>query len=583
MTVFGTALAWALATAAVHVAVVLVRVHLVRGFTLTADLFVLAAPVTYSLLFVALAVPLCIAARVWPRHVTEARIVGFYAGVAVLSILLLYREVHPLSWLVVAVGTGWQASSWVAVRPRPMRTMRRRVAPALALILVVIGGGPLVWGWALESLAIRSGRRAADGAPNVLLLILDTVRARNLSLYGHDRATSPAIDRIGAEGLVFDQAFSTASWSLPSHASLLTGVWAHETGGSYLRRVHDSLPTVAEVLRDRGYLAAAFMANGGWAGHESGLTRGFHRYLTYRRDLSQVMWSSSLTQTTLGRELIRGTVAADVPRILKALIRFDLRAGEAMTANLRSGPEIVEAFSTWRDRIGDRHPWFVTLNLFDAHAPYRTPYEYRFNDGERRIDRYDGAIAWVDEMVGRIVEILRTRGELDRTLVIVTSDHGEFFGEHGLVDHGRPPYLPVVHVPLVMRYPPRLTPARHATPVTNADVPATILDVVGAPGGMLPGRSLAGSAATDTTSLVLFLANRLINADTSRRASRGRFLGALTEQWHLIRGPDGSEELYRWRVDSLETENLAGLPEVAADQAALGALLRAPSSRRTVR
>jgi arylsulfatase A-like enzyme len=295
------------------------------------------------------------------------------------------------------------------------------------------------------------------------------------------------------------------------------------------------------------------------------------------------MWSSSLTQTTLGRELIRGTVAADVPRILKALIRFDLRAGEAMTANLRSGPEIVEAFSTWRDRIGDRHPWFVTLNLFDAHAPYRTPYEYRFNDGERRIDRYDGAIAWVDEMVGRIVEILRTRGELDRTLVIVTSDHGEFFGEHGLVDHGRPPYLPVVHVPLVMRYPPRLTPARHATPVTNADVPATILDVVGAPGGMLPGRSLAGSAATDTTSLVLFLANRLINADTSRRASRGRFLGALTEQWHLIRGPDGSEELYRWRVDSLETENLAGLPEVAADQAALGALLRAPSSRRTVR
>jgi len=75
----------------------------------------------------------------------------------------------------------------------------------------------------------------------------------------------------------------------------------------------------------------------------------------------------------------------------------------------------------------------------------------------------------------------------------------------------------------------------------------------------------------------------LINAETSRRASRGRILGALTDQWHLIRDPDGSEELYRWRVDSLETENLAGLPEVAADQAALGALLRAPSSRRTVR
>jgi arylsulfatase A-like enzyme len=582
-TVFGTAMTWALVTAVVHAIVVIIRVQVVRGFTLTSDLFMVAAPVAYALIFGVIAILVALLARLAPRLANEARVAGFFAGLAILSVLLLYRSIHPLSWLVLAAAAGWQLSLWFATRERAMRRLRRQVAPVLVVALAINGLAPIAWASVSESRTISGARRADPDAPDVLLLILDTVRARNLGLYGYGRATSPSIDRLAADAVVFDWAFSTASWSLPSHASLFTGAWAHETGGNYLRRVDESLPSVAEVLRDQGYLTAAFMANAGWAGHESGLTDGFLRYVTYRRDNSQLLWSTSLSRTRLGQEVIRGLAARTPMRILKALVRFDLRPGDPVTANLRRGPEIVDSFTRWREHAGDRHPWFAVLNFFDAHAPYRTPYERRFNGGATPVDRYDGGIAYVDEMVGRLAAGLRERGELDRTLIIITSDHGEMFGRHGETAHGGLPYLPVVRVPLVLRYPPRLPPARHVVAVTNADVPATILDIVGADPGLLPGRSLASTSASDTTNLVLFLANRMINVDPGRRATQGRSLGALTDQWHLIVDPDGDEEFYRWRIDSLETDNRAGRPEVAAEQASLRALLQAPSTRRTVR
>jgi arylsulfatase A-like enzyme len=157
------------------------------------------------------------------------------------------------------------------------------------------------------------------------------------------------------------------------------------------------------------------------------------------------------------------------------------------------------------------------------------------------------------------------------------------FGRHGETEHSGPPYLPVVRVPLVLRYPPRLAPQRHATAVTNADVPATILDIVGAPSGLLPGRSLAGPASIDTTGLVLFLANRMINPDPLHRAAVGDIHGSLDQSWHLIRDADGSEEFYRWRLDSLEATTLAGDPSVSDEQERMRSLLLAPSSRRTIR
>jgi arylsulfatase A-like enzyme len=584
-TVFGTALSWALVAAIAHVSAVLFRVHVLRGFTMTTQWFPVTAPLMYGIIFCLIAVPLSVAARLGWRVVSVRAVNSLFAGLSVFSILLLYRRIHPLSYAVVAVGVGWQVGEWLTRHPLTSKRLTRYAAPALAVILAVIGMSPLAMTSWREWAAMRRSREAAGDAPNVLLLILDTVRAANLGAYGYHRSTSPSIDSLAREGVLFEHAYSTASWSLPSHASMLTGLWAHETGANYLRRIQDTLPTVTEVMRQRGYMTGAFIANAGWAGHETGLSRGFHRYTTYRHDLSQLLWSTSLTQTPMVQGIINGLVTRSPARIMKALWHFDLQAKMVTTAETRRAGEITDAFLTWRDRIGNRHPWFATLNMFDAHDPYRTPFEGRYDDGRTSMDRYDGAIAYVDSMVGRLVTALELRGDLDQTLIIVTSDHGEKFGEHGEYAHSGGLYLPVVHVPLLVRHPPHFPPgARRADLVTLADIPATILEVLGAPDAVLPGKSLVRPPSPDDElPVVLFLSSRRINTSPDDRTSAGDVLGALTNEWHFMRFADGAEELYRWREDPAETTNLAGSPEAQAVLPDLRSLLTSSSKARGLR
>jgi arylsulfatase A-like enzyme len=219
------------------------------------------------------------------------------------------------------------------------------------------------------------------------------------------------------------------------------------------------------------------------------------------------------------------------------------------------------------------------MNVFDAHDPYVTPFEKRFNEGRTDLDRYDGGIAYVDSMIGRVFRDLESRGDLDNTLVIVTSDHGEKFGRNGEFKHGGSPFLPVVHVPLLLRYPIRFPAGTRRSELrTTADIPATILDVTGLRDSRIPGASLARERTpSDSTPVLLFLSNRNINPKPDEPTATGDVLGAITPEWHLIRYPDGSEKLYRWRDDPAETLNLAATP---AGQAILPALRQALKGRR---
>ena len=575
------AASWALLTAGIHVSVVLFRVHVLRGFTLTTQLFALASPVAYIVVFCVPALLLVLAARIRPGMVTERVVTGILAGLSVFCVLLLYRKIHPWSYLVLASGAGWQVARLFQRNGALARVLTGRLAPALTLVLALAGFVPLATAAWREGTAMRSSIAAADARPNVLLLILDTVRASSMSTYGYARPTTPAIDSLSRESAVFDYAFSTASWSLPSHTSLLTGVWGHETGGDYLRRPYDSLRTVAEVLRDAGYLTGAFMGNAGWAGHETGLTRGFLRYTTYRFDASQLLWATTITQTPLVQGVIGGLATASPRRLLRALASLDFQAKTPPTANGRRADEVAGDFLAWRDRIPPDRTWFAMLNLMDAHDPYRTPFEARFNDGRTAMDRYDGAIAWLDRNVSRIVAELRATGDLDRTLVIVTSDHGEKFGEHGEYFHSGGLYLPVVHVPLLIRFP-SLFPAgsRRAGLVSLADIPATILDVAGERASGIPGRSLVNAAQQDDSAYALFISNRRLNPVPDDRTAAGDVLSVLTDQWHLIRYGDGAEELYRWRTDSTESVNLSASADGQAVLPGLRRLLTASSSSR---
>jgi arylsulfatase A-like enzyme len=561
--VFATAVSWAILAAFAHVVPVVYRVRVLHGLTSTTQQFPLTAPVAYALVFCIVAIPLAVGARLNWRVSSAPAVTGLFAGLSIFSILLLYRRIHPLSYVLLAIGLGWQVGQWVSRHPQAMRPFQRLVAPVLATLMAINGAWPLAQSAWREAGAIRGTRTAGDDAPNVLLLILDTVRAANIGVYGYHRATSPTLDSLSRGGVVFEQAYSPASWSLPAHASMLTGVWAHETGADYLRRMNDDLPTVAEVLSRNGYLTGAFMGNASWAGHETGLQRGFHRFVSYRTDPTLLILNTTLTQTPLFNEVVGGLVRQNPGRTLRALRRFDLRAVWVTTANFRRANEIADSFLRWRDRVDNHHPWFATLNVIDAHDPYVTPFEHRFNEGRTPLDRYDGAIAYVDSIIGRLIQELDSRGDLDRTLIIVTSDHGEKFGEHGEFEHSGGLYLPVVHVPLLVRYPARFPPGTRRSELrTTADIPATILDVTGVLDPRIPGESLAREATPgDSGPVLVFLSNRNINPAPNDRTAAGDVLGAITPEWHLIRFPEGAEELYRWRDDPAETVNLAATPE----------------------
>jgi len=356
----------------------------------------------------------------------------------------------------------------------------------------VLGIGQRLWLGARRALATaRLGAAPAD-APNVLLIILDTVRGANLSLYGYPRPTTPALERWGAAGVTFDRALATAPWTLPSHGTLFTGRLGSELGGDWLRPVRIGQASLAQLFYRRGYATAGFVGNLVYASYESGLTPGFIRYEDYPISWHQVLLHSPLVQTGLARALGQSRGLRDAWRALR---RLDLQIKRRPASEYKAAGGITDAFLAWQRETAGR-PFFAFLNYFDAHDPHRAPADLlaRFAGTGTAEDRYDAAIAYLDRELDRLFAELARRGVLDRTIVVVTSDHGEQFGEHGLRGHANSLYLPVLEVPLMLRYPARVPAGRRVTQaVSLRDLPATILDLAGAGGvaPLLPGTSLA--------------------------------------------------------------------------------------------
>jgi arylsulfatase A-like enzyme len=269
----------------------------------------------------------------------------------------------------------------------------------------------------------------------------------------------------------------------------------------------------------------------------------------------------------------------------------------------------------WLDRE-DRRPFFAFVNYMDAHIPYTPPDSFatKFHsppprppspDGQRRaprqrlspadvhtrLDRYESAITYLDSELGRLFAALDRRGLLANTLVVVTSDHGEEFAEHGLIEHGNSLYHASLHVPLVLHFPGRVPGGvRVIQPVSLRNVAATVLDLVGDtdPGG-LPGRSLArtwrGGDDSNAPDTILASVSRALNQPEWYPASGGPMNSIAVDGWRLIRNEgDGREELYDFVTDSLErydeaaTEHGRELRRSLAT--ALDRMLTAPSMER---
>ena len=331
-----------------------------------------------------------------------------------------------------------------------MTTAARIRAAGLLLLIAVAVVGVRVW-----LLAQPDGSADPSPRPNIVLISLDTVRPDHLSSYGYGRNTSPNLDRLAGRGVRFTRVWATAPWTLPSHMSVFTSLPPSvHTVDTINRVLGDDVPSVVERLREHGYHTAALVNNGQMRAHW-GFSRGFD------------VW----------REFDVDTPDGDCDAITREALRW---LGEAPT-----------------------EPWLLFLHYYDAHDPYGAPEPWREKFGatltgpearriawrarlpdqpladptqrEQLIAAYDAEIAWMDHEIGKLIDNIG-----DQTMVIVFTDHGEAFEEHGWTLHGATVYEEETRAGLIIRYP----DAKHAGTIDDAptsliDIAPTLLSVVG--------------------------------------------------------------------------------------------------------
>ncbi|MBN2384535.1 sulfatase-like hydrolase/transferase [bacterium] len=288
--------------------------------------------------------------------------------------------------------------------------------------------------------------------PNVLIITMDTTRADHLECYGHTRIKTPRINALARNGVLFEEAFSVQPVTLPSHCSIMTGLYPFKHGvrdNSIYRLTDDNL-TLAEILKDQGYLTAAFVSSY-ILDKQFGLTQGFMLYND---------------------------------RFLKPKQKGKLPVD-------RRASEVSILACTWFEqnkKLLEKTPFFLWLHYYDPHADYDPPSPYR----EAYHDPYDGEIAYTDEWIGYVLDELKMRRLLPNTLIVLVADHGESLGEYGEKTHGIFIYRPTTHVPFIMSYPPHIpTGKRIAQRVSTVDLVPTLLDYLGITHpGTCDGRSL---------------------------------------------------------------------------------------------
>jgi arylsulfatase A-like enzyme len=514
-----------------------------------------------------------------------------------------FPQIYGLAGLLLALGLSARIVPALEGHARGFRRLVRFSFPAAVGLVLILAAG--LWG-AHRIAEWREASRPLPPAdsPNVLLIVLDTVAAGHLGLYGYDRPTSPTLDELASRGIRFDRARAAASWTLPSHASLFTGRWPHELSAGWLTPLDGAHRTLAEFLGARGYATAGFIANLVYCGPDTGLARGFTTYRDHSFPRLTALRTSVLVDRTLEG-------AWQLDRFLDDRLAFDLlgpavdRLWRLIRVDRKEAAVVNREFLDWLSRRRQpERPFLAFLNFFDAHYAYelREGGIHRFGEKPRNRaettwlrdwpeliergpspaqirfarDAYDDCVADLDEQIGRLTDELERRGVLERTWVIITADHGESFGEHpGVFEHGRSLYRTEVHVPLVI-IPPAGGPSPRvvAEPVSLRDLPATIVDVLGLQdGSRFPGRSLAQSwggpspmpAAARPPEPVLSEVVPIpqSGADPSRWLEKPRWpLAALTDgDWTYIRREgDVRVELFRVGDDPQEAHDLARDP-----------------------
>ncbi len=439
--------------------------------------------------------------------------------------------------------------------------------------------------------------------PNLVLLVMDTVRARNLRAYGYGRETTPHLDRFLADATLFRDATSTSPWTLPSHASMFTGRMPSQHGAHENHRFLDpEVPHLAELLRTGGYETVGLSSNS-WISNTFGTDRGFEQFFKVwqlvqsERDLHRVhvddawqKWRDTVAQLT-GRDFFRNLANAVYQRF--GADRYD-----------KGGRRIGRWVRRWAAERQPSRPFFLFVNLMEAHLKYQAPAPWCFRFTEPRVDRsrlrqlnqdpwahltgnapmtaddfrilqdlYDGELLYLDQCLEELFAVLRQRGWLESTTVVVTSDHGENLGDHGRMDHQYCLYDTLLKVPLMVRFAgeAKRRGAIVDAPVQTVDVFPTLLEAAGIrvpSGSKAPGSRSLADPAPDPRRLRVA---EYLGPEPRVESMEARFPGFRGEQlrrslraaqaadgWKWILASDGGEELFHLGADPREERDRSG-------------------------
>jgi arylsulfatase A-like enzyme len=479
--------------------------------------------------------------------------------------------------LGVAVTVAFLGSTTVLDRGRGRFPKRQGIALVISFGAMFVSIPAFVQPLETPSPPNANGARASR--PNVVLVVMDTVRADHLSLYGYDRDTTPGLRRLAGKATLYRHCVAPSNYTLSSHASMFTGLYPRSHGainlppGASLGEPLDTkFETLAERLAAQGYLNLAVVANFGYLRPEFGLDQGFHVY-----DVRQPV--------------------ACLPPGKRHLLRYGLRRllqplvfSEKFDQKYRNAREINETvFSLLDSATRANAPFFLFVNYMDAHDPYLPPPPYnrlfegrdegltaeyflslryavaagerRISDVERRhyMSQYDGAIAYLDAQIERLVERLVQLKQFENTILVVTSDHGEAFEEHGHIGHGWTVHQEETWVPLLIKYSGQRVGAVSDAVVSLVDLTPTLLMATG-------GATVADGHGVDLSSPRIGDNARSIFIEAY--LSAGRILNdrvkhpllswavVSPERLKTISASDGRQELYDLRVDPFETGDL---------------------------
>ncbi len=403
------------------------------------------------------------------------------------AIVLLIASILIIGWLLhlpIHHTYRWGPQRWFKRRRINETRFGARFTMAIFALILIVTLGHTLW-TIIPSLSRNSPWRSTGRnglLPNVIIITLDTTRRDHLSSYGYPLNTTPNIDRLARDGVIYTNAFSTSGWTLPSHSSLFTGLYPYEHGAHRfaaqstdqrasekfgIHPLHSDHQTLAETLSAHGYRTGAIIG-GPFLSSTFGVAQGFEVYNDH------FPWDDFLLRS----EWIQLYPVRKFSQLMGISLRLLFPS-----SNQRRADHVSQYAVRWLNR-GDERPFFLFLNYFDPHSPYDPPppfnrlfetdtlgmvrppssltskmniltgtFDYDPKFIRYQISQYDGEISYMDYYLGAVIDYLKEVKIYDNTLIIITSDHGEILGEHNRFGHGRPLFEQLLQIPLIIKFP----------------------------------------------------------------------------------------------------------------------------------